>query len=360
MHSGQLRGRETYARSVRLLAIVLGISALLPCAQEASASQVKKCTIRHHAKCTEANLSKRNLHGVVLHHADLRGANLDYADLSGANLEYADLRGASLRHANLRGARLRRSKLHHRTLQQGIRSQGTPDCSPDCQGGDLSYADLTNAQLAGANLSFANLTSADLSNAELRSANFLFADFDGATLNGADFTGATNCESVEPAGILTGEGCADDNAPVCYSYSPYSAAIGTFTVTGNAFTQVATFTIPDNDTQITSMYVQASVSSSGIVITSPYRYFVVGFSGSTSGTFAQSFSGNQVPWSSNSGTTVRSLPWDVIDTGYGVAGSGRIRVNGGGAIGTWATNPDQRIRVTIQVTGTTRTAGPCT
>lgn len=342
---------------MRLIAIAIGVTSILPVGGVMQSRTDDNCSLRHHAKCAEVNLRGRNLRGFVLHHADLRGANLDYADLRGANLEHADLRGVSLRHAKLRGARVRGAKLHHRTDVRSL--QAAPACSPDCQGADLSFADLTGAQLAGANLTYAKLTAAILPGANLRSANLSFANFTDAMLTGADFTGATNCASATPKGILDGEGCANDTAPVCYSFSPYSAVTGTFTVTGNTFIQTSNFSIPDNDTQITSLTVQASVGATGIPITSTGRTFTAAFSGSTTSTFAESLNGLQSPWSSSSGTTSRSRVWDVNDTAYGEVGSGRIRVTGGGSISTWASSPDQRIRVTFQITGTTRTAMPC-
>ena len=341
-----------------MIAIAVGITAILPGAGTAQARTVNNCSLRHHAKCAEVNLRGKNLRGVVLHHADLRGTNLDYADLRGANLEGADLRGASLRNANLRGVRLRGAKLHHRADVKS--SQVAPNCSPNCQGADLSFADLTGAQLAGANLSYAKLTAAILVDAELRSANFSYADLTSATLTGADFTGATNCSSATPNGILAGEGCADDTAQVCYSYSPYSAATGMFIVNTNTFSQLSSFSIPDDDTQITSLIVQASVGTTGIPITSASRTFTAAFSGSTPNAFSQILSGSQSPWSTSYGTAVLSRSWDVYDTGYGVAGSGRLRVTGGGTVMAWASSPDQRIRVTVQIAGTTRTAVPCT
>jgi hypothetical protein len=307
---------------------------------------IRGCGLKHHAKCAGVDLSGVDLRGVALHHADLRGANL----------ERADLRGVNLRHANLRGARLRGAKLHHRpTPAKGVRLGAA--CSPNCEGADLSHADLTNAVLAGADLRYANLTGANLTGAELRSANVAYANLTSAVLSGADFTGAVNCATAVPAGVLNGEGCADDPAPVCYSTTPYSASTGTFTVTGNAFTQTSTYAIPDNDTQITSLTVNAAVGTTSVATTSTSRSFTVGFSGATTNTYGQSLTGLQAPWSTNPGTAFRSLTWNVADTGYGLVGAGRVRVNGAGTISTWSS--DQRIRVTVTITGTTRVAGPC-
>ncbi|HAA8127703.1 TPA_asm: hypothetical protein GHO96_15695 [Listeria monocytogenes] len=78
--------------------------------------------------------------------ANLRGANLSYADLSCANLRGANLRGANLSYADLSCANLRVA--------------------------NLSYADLSCANLRGANLSGADLSYADLSGANLNWINW--------------------------------------------------------------------------------------------------------------------------------------------------------------------------------------------
>ncbi|HCQ0963722.1 TPA: pentapeptide repeat-containing protein [Listeria monocytogenes] len=92
--------------------------------------------------------------------ANLRGANLSYADLSCANLRGANLRGANLSYADLSCANLRGANL---------------------SGADLSYANLRGANLRGANLSYA-----DLSCANLRGANLSYADLSCADLRRAD------------------------------------------------------------------------------------------------------------------------------------------------------------------------------
>ena len=368
---------------MRVLASIIAFGVLLVAFAGAADGRVARgCTVKHHAQCSGVDLSgsdlrgaelhhanlhgavlhHANLRGAVLHHANLRGAELHHADLRGVDLEHADLRGVSLHHANLRGAHLRGAKLHH--LPEGGTGVRTgAACSPNCQGADLSYADLTNAELAGADLRYANLTGANLTGAELRSANLAYANLTSAVLTGADFTGAVNCTTAVPAGVLSGEGCAGDPAPVCYSTVPYTASTGTFTVTANTFVQTSTFTIPDNDTQITSLTVNAAVGTTSANITSSGRTFTVSFSGATTNSFSQSLSGSQAPWTTSPGTAFRSLTWNVADTGYGVAGAGRIRVNGGGTIATWSTgsssSTDQRIRVTVSIAGTTRIAVPC-
>jgi hypothetical protein len=142
-------------------------------------------------------------------------------------------------------------------------------------------------------------------------------------------------------------------------YSPsytaaYSAATGTFIVTGNTFQQISTYAIPDSITQITSLSIEGWVVVTGINICSVGRNFVVYFSGATTGTFSQSNNCNSAPFTNNSGLTHQNKAFAVTATGYNVTGAGKIRVNGGGTIGTWSTSPDQRIRVVVNITGQTQ------
>ena len=65
----------------------------------------------------------------------------------------------------------------------------------DCDGweemrADLSWADLSGADLPGADLSWANLSGADLSGANLSGAYLSWADLSGANLSGAYLSGA--------------------------------------------------------------------------------------------------------------------------------------------------------------------------
>ena len=77
--------------------------------------------------------------------------DLSYANLSHADLSYADLRNANLSYA------------------------------------DLSYADLRNANLSYANLSRADLSDADLSYADLKDANLRYADLSYADFDFSSF-----------------------------------------------------------------------------------------------------------------------------------------------------------------------------
>lgn len=149
----------------------------------------------------------------------------------------------------------------------------------------------------------------------------------------------------------------DTNVATCTSVNPYAAATGTFVVTGNAFQQVSDYAIPNADTEITALSVEAWVNSR-TTITTASRAFSVEFSGS--GGSSETFNGFRAPFATNVGTAHRVAAWDVADTGYDAAGRGRIHVRGGGTTSVWSANPDHRIRVVVHVTGTTRTAVPCT
>ncbi len=151
----------------------------------------------------------------------------------------------------------------------------------------------------------------------------------------------------------------DPNAATCTTVTPYAAATGTFVVTGNAFQQVSDYAIPDADTQITSLTVEAWVNTASVSITSVSRSFAVAFSGASVGSWSQSLSGLQAPWNTNSGSTHRSLAWNVADTGYSAVGAGRVRVSGSGTRPTWSANPDQRIYVIVHLAGTARSSAPC-
>ena len=168
---------------------------------------------------------------------------------------------------------------------------------------------------------------------------------------------ATATVSVQPAMASPAPG---GSAPTCYASSNYSDTTGVFTVNANYFSQTSTYAIADDDTQITSLTVYAALagtSSSNPDITTSSRSFTVGFSGATTGTFSQTLTGMQAPWTTSTGTAYRSLAWDVADTGYGAAGEGRIRVNGAGTLATW--NSTQYIRVQVGITGTMRVPVAC-
>ena len=141
-----------------------------------------------------------------------------------------------------------------------------------------------------------------------------------------------------------------------YEYSAYTATTETFTVDGNTYGRIFAYSIPDNDTEITFLKVNAA-SNGTVTIANTGRYFVVYFSGASKGTLGRSLTGLQSPWNNHSGKTVQSLGWNVTDTGYDVAGTGRIKVSGAGTIGTWANN--QRTLISVSIVGTKRTWVPC-
>ena len=91
---------------------------------------------------------------VVNGHLIISGANLTYADLSNANLSNAD----------------------------------------------LTYANLTGAYLGSADLSGANLTNADLSNANLEGAYLTGADLIGVIWTGAYINGCSGCDCIDADG----------------------------------------------------------------------------------------------------------------------------------------------------------------
>jgi uncharacterized protein YjbI with pentapeptide repeats len=132
--------------------------------------------------------------GRVTHHGDLRGVNLRRADL-----RFADLRGANLSGADLRGARLTRAKLQFPPAPKpGVgRAAGPgqpPACPPECQG-----ADLTSANLNGATLSYANLTGAAFNGAILLNTNLTGANLSKATGMNLAVWGNTTC----PDGVVS-------------------------------------------------------------------------------------------------------------------------------------------------------------
>lgn len=133
---------------------------------------------------------------------------------------------------------------------------------------------------------------------------------------------------------------------------------GTFTVTGNAFSQTSTYSIPSNNVSVTNLVVEAYVVISGITITTSSRRFYVDYSGVYSdgrNSGQTAFDALASPHSTTSGANVvvrRSF--NVANIGYDRAGAGRVTVRGGGTIGTWSTSPDQRIRVKVKYGGQER------
>jgi len=191
---------------------------------------VERWTVEYHG-----DLRKAKFTGAVLHGADFRGADLRGADFRGAKLHHADLRGA-----NLKGARFDKVKQTGKNTKQGctVANLALGLQPTDCQGANLSYANLTGALLFGANLTGtnltgtnltgallfganltnarligANLTNASLYLANLANANLTYADLTNANLTnawliGANLTGAAGCSTVSGA-TLTAPPCTN-------------------------------------------------------------------------------------------------------------------------------------------------------
>lgn len=115
-----------------------------------------------------------SLRGLDAPNAELVEINLSYANLSKANLIESDLTNANLSYANLDNAYLSQAKLSGANLSHA----------------KLGFARLGQANLNSANLSGANLICADLSHANLSGANLRDASLSGANLEGAYLTGA--------------------------------------------------------------------------------------------------------------------------------------------------------------------------
>ncbi|MBD2603180.1 pentapeptide repeat-containing protein [Scytonema hofmannii FACHB-248] len=102
----------------------------------------------------------------IVNHA-VEGRNLSFADLSDADLSRVNLRGANLSGANLVDADLSRVNL---------------------RGADLSDANLSDTNLRSANLRGADLSDANLRSANLIDANLIDADLIDANLIDADLS----------------------------------------------------------------------------------------------------------------------------------------------------------------------------
>ena len=196
----------------------------------------RTCTITRGAKCVGAKLRGKVKHHGDLRNANLRRADLRHADLRGANLQGADLRSANLKNADLRGANLKGAKFHYASPVHGRtkakRGNQTPSCAPSCEGANLAFtvmydANLTDANLSYANLFYANLASANLTDANVTRANMVHAwlvyanltganlygsnltraNLDDANLTDADLGGVTWSNTICPDRTVTSTGC---------------------------------------------------------------------------------------------------------------------------------------------------------
>jgi len=153
------------------------------------------------------NLSDCVLWGVDLERADLRKANLRNANLGRANLQKANLCGADLRGANLFNTALHEAKIDNETqiddkwkLVLEITQVGGGAKKRNLRGidlsnailvwGELTEADLTDANLSGSTLCAAKLSGANLTNANLNEVDLTMANLHGANLREADLSKA--------------------------------------------------------------------------------------------------------------------------------------------------------------------------
>lgn len=120
---------------------------------------------------------------------DLSGANLSYIDISGANLSGARLDRAIFTRTNLTNVDLSGAHLPRAFLvEANLANVNLTDCQ-------LSGADFAAATLTAANLSFSDLSAADFFGAELTKAKLCDTDltltrFRSSTLEEADFSNA--------------------------------------------------------------------------------------------------------------------------------------------------------------------------
>lgn len=112
--------------------------------------------------------------------AAVPGVNWNNCRLEGSQLSYRDLTEANMRSARLRGAQLSSAVLQRADLAYS-----------ELAGADLRYTDLRQAQLVGA-----NLQGAELGNADLREADLSYADLAGADLGGANLHGARLAHTI--------------------------------------------------------------------------------------------------------------------------------------------------------------------
>ena len=122
----------------------------------------------------------------------------------------------------------------------GRQTRQTPACAPDCDGADLTDADLSWALLQRANLSYATLDGANLYSAQLPGVTASWASWVGtnlqrffggaATFTNGNFTGANLSYSAIPYANFdysnftnaTLQGATDENGTATLDYSVWS------------------------------------------------------------------------------------------------------------------------------------------
>lgn len=129
-------------------------------------------------------LSRANLKGCELPHADMRRVDLFKANLSQANLNFANFRRTNLSQADLTNGSFNEASFDRAYLRLA----------------DLSYSSFRNANFDRANLGRTNLAAADLSGA-----NLFGVDLSDATLQGANMSyarvGWTRFGNVDLSGV---------------------------------------------------------------------------------------------------------------------------------------------------------------
>jgi hypothetical protein len=150
----------------------------------------KKERSRRGAVVRRLDLSRTDLHGLVLPEA-----YLPYTDFFGADLHHAFLVGSDLRGANLHRANLQRARL-----------QGVSFKEAKLHGAALMQAELEEAFLLGADLTRANLQAANLGRASLFRATLTDANLRGASLRGAGITQPQLDEAIGDEHTILPEG----------------------------------------------------------------------------------------------------------------------------------------------------------
>jgi uncharacterized protein YjbI with pentapeptide repeats/uncharacterized RDD family membrane protein YckC len=137
----------------------------------------------------QATLNRANLFRAQLNTANLSSAQLLETNLTEANLEKASLTGADLTEAAFVGANLRQVKAGRVEALRANFSSANLFLS-SWMGADLSEVNFIKANLQKADLSFTQLTGANLQKAQLQNANFANANLSNADLRGANLAGA--------------------------------------------------------------------------------------------------------------------------------------------------------------------------
>jgi Pentapeptide repeats (8 copies)/Domain of unknown function (DUF5664) len=141
-----------------------------------------------------------DLHVLWLKGSGGERADLSWADLTGANLFKADLSWADLAGANLFKADLSKANLYGANLFKANLFKANL-YGANLFKANLFKADLTEANLTEANLTEANLTEANLTEANLTEANLTEANLTEADLSWADLFKANLTEAPTPADI---------------------------------------------------------------------------------------------------------------------------------------------------------------